>query len=53
MVLNLSPGLAYTIQSSTNLSIWSDYQTLTAAGTNATVTVTNTPGTNIFYQVRY
>jgi phospholipase/lecithinase/hemolysin len=53
MVLNLSPGLAYTIQSSTNLSIWSDYQTLTAAGTNATVTVTNTPETNVFYRVRY
>jgi phospholipase/lecithinase/hemolysin len=53
MVLNLSPGLPYTIQSSTNLSGWSDYQTLTAAGTNATVTVTNTPGTNVFYRVRY
>ena len=52
-VLNLSPGLPYTIQSSTNLSAWSDYQTLTAAGTNTTVTVTNAPGTNVFYRVRY
>jgi len=52
-ILNLSPGLPYTIQSSTNLSAWSDYQTFTAAGTNATVTVTNTPGTNVFYRVRY
>jgi thermolabile hemolysin len=52
-VLNLSPGLPYTIQSSPNLSAWSDYQTLTAAGTNATVTVTNMPGTNEYYRVRY
>jgi thermolabile hemolysin len=53
MVVNLSPGLLYTIQSSTNLSTWSDYQTLTAADTNATVAVTNTPGANAFYRVRY
>lgn len=52
-VLNLEPGLPYTIQSSTNLSLWSDSQTLTAASTNATVVVTNGPGTKMFYRVRY
>ena len=52
-VLNLEPGLPYTIQSSTNLFLWSDSQTLTAAGTNATVVVTNGPGAKAFYRVRY
>jgi len=52
-VVNLSPGLPYTIQSSTNLSAWSDYQAITATDTNATVTVTSTPGTSVFYRVRY
>ena len=52
-VLNLEPGLPYYIQSSTNLSLWSDTQTLTAASTNATVVVTNGPGTKTFYRVRY
>ncbi len=51
-VLNLSPGLAYTIQSSTNLTRWSDYQALTAASTNATVPLTNGPA-RIYYRVRY
>jgi thermolabile hemolysin len=52
-VLNLSPSLPYTIQSSTNLSGWSDYQTLTAAATNATVVLTNGAVANVFYRVRY
>lgn len=52
-VLNLSPGLQYTIQNSTNLSTWSDYQTLTAGGTNATVALTNGPGAKAYYRVRY
>jgi len=52
-VFNLSPGLPYTIQSSTNLSLWSDNQTFTAAGTNATVVLTNGPITKMYYRVRY
>ncbi len=52
-ILNLEPGLPYYIQSSTNLSLWSDTQTLTAASTNAIVVVTNGPGTKTFYRVRY
>jgi thermolabile hemolysin len=53
MVLNLYPGLPYTIQSSTDLSAWSNYQTLTAAATNATVALTNGPGTSVYYRVQY
>jgi phospholipase/lecithinase/hemolysin len=52
-ILNLEPGLPYTIQSSTNITIWSDTQTLTAASTNATVVATNGPGSRAFYRVRY
>jgi phospholipase/lecithinase/hemolysin len=52
-VLNLNPNLPYTIQSSTNLSTWLDYQTFTAAGTNATMAVTNGLGVNAYYRVRY
>ncbi len=53
MVLNLNPGLPYTIQSSADLFTWSNYQTLTAAATNATVALTNGPGSNVYYRVRY
>jgi phospholipase/lecithinase/hemolysin len=53
MVLNLYPGLPYTVQSSTNLATWSDYQTINANNTNAAVTVTNAPRSNVFYRVRY
>jgi phospholipase/lecithinase/hemolysin len=50
---NLFPELAYTIQSSTNLTNWSTYQTFTATNTNAVVVVTNKPGTKVFYRVGY
>jgi phospholipase/lecithinase/hemolysin len=53
MVLNLYPGLPYTIQSSTNLITWTDYQTITPASTNALVTWTNKPQTKLFYRVQY
>jgi phospholipase/lecithinase/hemolysin len=53
MVLNLYPGLPYTIQSSTNLLNWTDYQTITPASTNATVVWTNGPKTKLFYRVQY
>ncbi|MDB6022207.1 MAG: hypothetical protein JWQ04_2064 [Pedosphaera sp.] len=52
-VRNLSPNLTYTIQTSTNLFAWSDYQTFTATGTNANVVLTNGPGGRVFYRVRY
>jgi len=53
MVSNLNPGLAYTIQSSPNLISWSDYQAITASSTNATLPLSNGPGTRIYYRVRY
>ncbi|MGA2247416.1 MAG: SGNH/GDSL hydrolase family protein [Verrucomicrobiota bacterium] len=52
-VFNLYPGLPYTVQSSTNLLTWSDYQSITPASTNATVLWTNGPRTKLFYRVRY
>jgi phospholipase/lecithinase/hemolysin len=52
-VLNLSPGLPYTIQSSTNLSAWTDFQAFTATGTNATIAVTNSPVADVYFRVRY
>jgi len=52
-VRNLYPGLPYTIQSSTNLSTWTDYQTITPDSTNAVVVWTNPPPPKIFYRVRY
>jgi phospholipase/lecithinase/hemolysin len=50
---NLYPGLPYTIQSSANLTTWSNYQTFTATNTNAVVVLTNGPGTKSFYRVGY
>jgi phospholipase/lecithinase/hemolysin len=52
-VNNLYPSLSYTIQSSANLTTWSNYQTFTATNTNAVVTVTNGPGAMSFYRVGY
>ena len=53
LVSNLYPGLPYTVQSSTNLLAWTDYQTITPVSTNATVAWTNEPGTKVFYRVQY
>jgi phospholipase/lecithinase/hemolysin len=50
---NLYAGLPYIIETSTNLFSWSNYQTFTAAGTNATVVVTNGPGITAYFRVRY
>jgi outer membrane lipase/esterase len=52
-VQNLYPGLPYTIQSSSNLIAWTDYQTIKPASTNAAVVWTNQPQPRIFYRVRY
>ncbi len=51
---NLYPTLPYTIQSSTNLTTWSNYLAFTATSTNATMTLTNQPGKRgTFYRVSY
>jgi len=53
LVLHLFPGLPYTVQSSSNLLTWTDYQTITPSGTNASVIWTNGPKTQLFYRVKY
>lgn len=40
LLQNLTPGSSYTVQSTTNLVTWLDYQTITAVGSNQTVTAT-------------
>jgi phospholipase/lecithinase/hemolysin len=51
---NLYPTLPYTIQSSTNLTTWSNYLAFTATSTNTTMTLTNQPGKRgMFYRVQY
>jgi phospholipase/lecithinase/hemolysin len=51
---NLYPTLPYTIQSSTNLTTWSNYLAFTATSTNTTMTLTNQPVTRaMFYRVSY
>jgi thermolabile hemolysin len=52
-ITNLYPTLPYTIQSSTNLTTWSNYLTFTATNTNAVMAVTNKPGTKVYYRVGY
>jgi phospholipase/lecithinase/hemolysin len=50
---NLYPGLPYIVETSTNLSAWSTYQTINPTGTNATLVLTNGAEPNVFYRVRY
>jgi thermolabile hemolysin len=52
-VRNLYPTLPYTIQTSTDLTRWSNYDTFTATATNTAVVVTNGAGKNMFYRVAY
>jgi hypothetical protein len=49
----LYPGLPYTIQSSTNLTTWSNFDAFTAATINLTVTVTNGAVKRVYYRVEY
>ena len=51
-VSNLYPGFQYSIQGSTNLLTWTNYQTFTAASTNLTLHVTNTAQA-AYYRVVY
>lgn len=53
MANNLYPGLPYSVQSSTNFINWSNYQTFTAATTNAVVVLTNGSGAKSFYRMGY
>lgn len=52
-ISNLYPGFSYVIQSSTNLSNWSNYNTFTAASTNAIKAVANSSSGNVYYRVTY
>jgi phospholipase/lecithinase/hemolysin len=51
-LLNLTPGSTYTVQSSTNLLSWSEYQTFTAVGTNQTNLTTVGVASELFYRVQ-
>ena len=50
---NLYPGFQYSIQGSTNLLTWTNYQTFTATSTNVDMHVTNAPGRSVYYRVLY
>jgi hypothetical protein len=52
LVTNLYPGLPYTIQTSTNLTNWSNYHSFTAGTTNTNVALTNA-GAKAYYRVGY
>lgn len=52
-VSNLYPGFQYSIQGSTNLLTWTNYQTFTAASTNLSLHVTNAAGQGVYYRVAY
>jgi phospholipase/lecithinase/hemolysin len=50
---NLYAGFSYTIQSSTNLASWANYNVFTAATTHTSMTVTNGPGGKAYYRMAY
>lgn len=52
-VSNLYPGFQYSIQASSNLLTWTNYETFTAASTNLSLHVTNAAGSAAFYRVGY
>jgi phospholipase/lecithinase/hemolysin len=52
-VSNLYPGFQYSIQGSTNLLTWTNYETFTASSTNLDVHVTNTSAHAAYYRVLY
>jgi phospholipase/lecithinase/hemolysin len=49
---NLSPGFTYTLQSSTNLSVWSDYQAVSATNATQTIVTTNSAPRK-FFRIRF
>lgn len=52
-VSNLYPGFQYSIQGSTNLVTWTNYETFTATSTNLSLAVPMGPGPAAFYRVVY
>lgn len=52
-VSNLYPGFQYSIQGSTNLLSWTNYQTFTASTTNLNIHLTNAPGQAVYYRALY
>jgi hypothetical protein len=52
LVTNLHTGLPYTIQTSTNLTTWSNYHSFTAGTTNTNVALTNAAA-KAYYRVGY
>jgi thermolabile hemolysin len=52
-VTNLYPGFQYSIQGSTNLLTWTNYETFTANATNLNLSVTNGPRQAVYYRVLY
>lgn len=52
-VTNLYPGFQYSIQGSSNLLTWTNYQTFTASSTNLNLHVTNAAGQAAYYRVGY
>jgi phospholipase/lecithinase/hemolysin len=52
-VSNLYPGFQYSIQGSTNLVTWTNYETFIAGSTNLNLRVTNGPGQAAYYRVAY
>ena len=52
-VSNLYPGFLYTVQTSSNLLSWTNYDTITAASRNQSLNVTNAPGPRAYYRVKY
>lgn len=53
IVSNLYPGFQYSIQASTNLLMWTNYETFIAASTNLNIPVTNAPGRAVYYRAAY
>lgn len=52
-VSNLYPGFQYSIQGSTNLVNWTNYETITAASTNLIIHLTNAPNRAVYYRAVY
>jgi phospholipase/lecithinase/hemolysin len=50
---HLYPGLAYTIQTSPDLVTWSNYETITAVSTNATLAYPGNGTNSVFFRVQY
>jgi phospholipase/lecithinase/hemolysin len=50
---NLYPGLQYSIEGSTNLVAWTNYETFTAANTNLNLSISNSRSGKTFYRVKY